>query len=124
MTRRLLNWLPAILLMALIFLASSIPGKVIRDTGFDKELLHINAHFFLFFMLFVGYFKATKSLDVSLVMQFLYAVFDEYHQKYVPLRSASMNDIAVDLIAGVVAGLIIWKLLRGPSTKLKKWLIN
>src|SRR3972149_8271758 len=95
--------------MAIIFLASATPGSVIRSSGFDSNILHINAHFFLFFLLYVSYFKATKSPGVSMLLTFSYALLDEYHQSFVPLRSVSLQDIVVDCSAGIVAALILWK---------------
>jgi VanZ family protein len=116
------RWLPALLMMFIIFLVSATPGKVINSVGLGREVYHVNGHFILFFLLCFAYYKATKSLALSWIYTSLYAFFDEYHQKFVPLRSSSVKDIFVDILAATVAILIIWKLQPNLPKKLKNWL--
>ncbi|RJR27035.1 VanZ family protein [candidate division WWE3 bacterium] len=110
--------------MLIIFLASSIPGKLVNSVGLGKESYHINGHFFLFFVLCIAYYKATKSIIKSIIFTFLYGILDEIHQIFIPLRSASFFDIFVDTAGGLLAGGLLWKLQHLLPKKLKNWLIN
>ena len=119
--RDIRKWYPAIIMMLVIFIVSSIPGKIINDSGLGKESYHINGHFLLFLILTLTYFKATKSIAKSILFSLIYAVFDELHQKFTPLRSVSAFDIYVDTIGTLIGGLILWKKHLLPDS-LKNWL--
>jgi VanZ family protein len=110
--------------MAIIFLASATPGKVLHDIGFTKESYHIDGHFTLYFFLCIAYYKATKSIFKSLLLTLFYGITDEIHQAFVPLRSASMFDILVDALGGLLAGGLIWKFKPLLPKKLKNWLVK
>ncbi|OGC78232.1 hypothetical protein A2619_02715 [candidate division WWE3 bacterium RIFOXYD1_FULL_39_9] len=118
------RWLPALVVMAIIFAVSSVPGQLVNSVGLGKESYHINGHFFLFFALYVAYFKATGSLVKSLVLTIAYGLFDEFHQSFIPLRSPSLFDILVDTAGGLLAGIMIWKLQPILPKKLKNWLLS
>ncbi len=103
------NILPAIVWAAIIFVESSITGSKIPSTpiGFDK-LIHI-AIFFIFCWLT---FRATVEMPpnitrpmrlyLALVITIVYGFTDEFHQLYVPGRSADMYDMAADGLGGIV----------------------
>jgi len=114
----------AIIVMVIIFLASATPGSIIRASGFGNNFWQVNAHFFLFALLYTGYFKATKNLKISLVLTLIYAILDEFHQGFVPLRSVSLQDIVVDFAAGVAVALVLWKFGQNLPKKLRGWLNN
>jgi len=116
--KKLKNWIPAIIMMALIFMASATPGQVLRSVGFTKESYHVDAHFLFFFLLCVGYYKAVKNPALAWFLTFLYALSDEFHQRFVPLRSSSLEDVLVAYAAGLAVVLILWVLPK----KLKNWL--
>lgn len=118
------RWLPAIVLMTVIFLLSSVPGKVINEVGLGKETYHINGHFLLFLLLTFTYFKAMKNIPAAILLTILFAVFDELHQMLTPLRSASLFDIFVDTIGAIIAGGFLWKLQFILPKKLRDWLAN
>ncbi len=110
--------------MLIIFMISSMTGTTINEKGLDNELLQINGHFVLFFLLCLAFFKATKNIALSIFLSALYALFDEFHQIYTLLRSPSFFDIKVDTLGAVFAGLILWKLQHLLPKKLKSWLNN
>lgn len=116
------KWFPAILMMLVIFGASSIPGKIISESGFDREAYQINAHFVLFIILCFTFFKATKNILVSIILTALYGAVDEFHQRFVPLRNSSILDMSVDMFGGLISGLILWKFQHILPKKLKDWL--
>ncbi len=109
-------------MMLIIFLASATPGKVINEIGLGNNTLHINGHFLFFFVLCFTYYKAIKNVFLSWVFTVLYALSDEFHQKFVFLRNASLQDLFVDILAGSIAAIILWKLQHILSKKLRSWL--
>lgn len=115
------NWLYPITMMLVIFIASSIPGKIINESGLGKESYHINGHFILFFILCLSYYKATKNILRSMALGVVYALLDEFHQKFTPLRSVSAFDIFVDTMGVTLGGLLLWKIHILPES-LKNWL--
>lgn len=94
--------------MFIIFLVSSTSGDVINKSGLGKESYHVGGHFILFMFLCAAYFYATTKYFVSLLFLVLYSLFDEWHQLYVPGRSSSAFDLAIDTLGGITALLTIW----------------
>lgn len=119
---QLKNWFFAIVMMLIIFMASSTPGQVINAAGLGPNIYHIEGHSLLFFLLCLSYFKAVKKVPAAVLLTFIFAMTDEFHQRFVPLRSASWDDILVDTLAGLAAGFIIWKLQPILPKKLTNWL--
>lgn len=118
------NWIPAVLVMTIIFIFSSTPGSVINEMGFGNENLHVSGHSIMFFVLCFAFYKATKDAYISTVLTSIYGILDEFHQISTVLRSASYKDIYTDTISAVLAGLILWKLLSVLPKKLENWLSN
>ncbi|MBN1162913.1 VanZ family protein [Patescibacteria group bacterium] len=116
------RWIPALIVMCVIFLFSSMPGDTVDAVGLGKESYHINGHFLLFFLLMFSFYKAVKNTGISMLYTFAYAVFDEIHQIFVPGRSVQIFDIIVDLSGGLFAGLILWKLQHKIPRRLINWL--
>jgi VanZ family protein len=48
----------------------------------------------------------------TLLMVILYAASDEFHQRFVPSREASVRDVMIDTCGAVLALLLIWVLGR------------
>lgn len=122
--KNLESWAPALFMMALIFLSSSTKGSTIDETSFNTETYHIVGHLTLFFFLCISYYKATKNIIYSIILSLIYALFDEYHQKFTLGRSPSLFDIKVDIIGAAVAGICLWKLKVLLPEKLKSWLTS
>jgi VanZ family protein len=53
----------------------------------------------------------------ALLIVFLYAASDEFHQRFVPSREASIWDVLIDSAGGCFALLLTWFLGRWP----KRW---
>lgn len=115
-------YIPAIIVMSIIFAVSATPGEAINSAGLGYEPLHVNGHFFLFFLLCFCYYRATHNILMSVVLTVLYGVVDELHQLYTPLRSPSIRDVSVDTLGALLAGIILWKLLHILPKTLKAWL--
>ena len=117
-------WIPALFMMLVIFTASSIPGQNIDSAGLNNERLQISGHFIFFVLLCFSYFKATKNIFYSVLLTVLYAIFDEIHQMFTPLRSSSLFDIGVDTLGALISAGILWKLQHILPKKLKNWLLK
>jgi VanZ family protein len=109
-------WGPALLLMSLIFLASSIPGDRMPNAGqWDfsvKKGGHMTGYALLAVSLVYGQRKQTpKALVLALGVCFFYALSDEFHQSFVPGRNSTLIDVGIDLI-GTIVGLLAQQLLH------------
>lgn len=68
------------------------------------------AHAFIYFVLGILTFNLVKeyvpfkkhAILISIVFVLLYAVSDEFHQSFVPGRSAELRDVLIDTLAGTV----------------------
>ncbi|OGC55673.1 hypothetical protein A2425_00040 [candidate division WWE3 bacterium RIFOXYC1_FULL_42_17] len=104
------KWVPAVALMLIISVFSSIKGPYIDAVGLGKESYHINAHFFLFVALCISYYYATGKVALSVVLTTIFGIFDEMHQIFTPFRNASFFDLQVDSLGALIGGAFSWKL--------------
>jgi len=99
-----------LLLAAEIFYFSTLTGTIIGgDIPYLSYIYHFAAFFlFGFFLLFALKKDKLKSRDLILtgIFSLLYAISDEIHQIFVPLRSASVGDILIDSLGICVALLV------------------
>ena len=107
-------WLPALCCMALIFFLSSLSGSSLSNFGsldvFIKKGAHITEYAILYFLLFRAFqslMVTRKALIVSAVIAVLYAISDEYHQTFVPLREGTVRDVLIDSIGIFLMYLIL-----------------
>ncbi|AOH57173.1 hypothetical protein ABE28_022745 [Peribacillus muralis] len=109
--RIVLTLLPFLYMIA-IWIMSGNPDDMILDLPsssvdrFIKEALHL-VEFAILFILFVSALAANHKLKpglslVAALAACLYGVLDEYHQSFIPYRSATLIDIIKDII-GVAA---------------------
>jgi VanZ family protein len=101
-----LYWLPPVVWMSLIFYLSSRSG--LPDfQSFDialKKGAHLTAYGVLYFLLFRAFHSIRPSTNppptrlclLAALVAVLYAVSDEIHQSFVPLRNATAQDVLVD----------------------------
>jgi len=95
-----------------IFSFSSIPGSAINIEGGDW--ISICYHFIVFFLLSFFLFaslKGAKKIDefhiiITLLISSIYAITDEIHQIFTPLRTCTFGDLMVDL-AGISLAIIL-----------------
>ena len=96
-------WLPVIVWAGLIFYFSGIPDfKAGLDEDFIlRKMAHVFEYFILTFFLRRA-FKDTLNADVfrlfiyPVILSFLYAVSDEFHQLFVPGRNGCARDVLID----------------------------
>jgi VanZ family protein len=136
MKKKYINWLLVIGWMIIIFLFSSQPGDVSSENNkfviyvFKLVGLDLNsvlgtlsdfivrkaAHFTEYFILYILLYRAIntkksanfKVFTLSLLMVFLYACSDEFHQAFVPGRGPAFRDVMVDTCGGLTALLAIY----------------
>jgi VanZ family protein len=105
-----LRWLPAVVMMAIIFLLSSLPSDRIPYYGAVDTFVKKGGHAIGYGLLGLSYFYALpKRLSkfyrviTALMMAILFALSDEYHQSFVQGRSSSLGDVLIDGIGAVIA---------------------
>ena len=111
------RWGPAIVMMILIFGASSTPGKDIPGFGMWDLLVKKGGHLTGYALLGMSYLQGIcggkrvtwRLMLLSLVLACLYATTDEFHQAYTPDRSPSPADIGIDTIGSAMG---IWIMAR------------
>jgi len=110
------HWLPVALWMALIFLFSSQPnsGAITQQYfGNANLVLRKSAHVFEYFVLYLLSYRAFRNSGgfyfhcsslLACALSFIYSISDEWHQSFVPGRSAGVSDVLVDGL-GILTGL-------------------
>ena len=105
-----LRWLPAIAMMGIIFILSSLPSSRIPDYGNLDTLIKKGGHALGYGLLGLSYFYALpKRLSkfyrvlTALLMAVLFALSDEYHQSFVQGRNSSLSDVLVDGFGATLA---------------------
>ncbi len=115
------RWLPAILIMATIFVFSSIPSSELPDFARADLFIKKGGHMLGYGLLASAYLRGLcmersdrlrpKRVKVSIVaawlLAVLYASSDEFHQSFVAGRHASPEDVGIDAIGAAIA-LLIW----------------
>ena len=82
--------------------------------GLNKPLRKC-MHSFVFFILVILFINAFNNSNIrsyecylfSIVLSFIYACFDEFHQLYVTGRTGQLMDIGIDMI-GVLFGVLVF----------------
>ncbi len=114
----ILRWGPVALIMAIIFIASAIPGSDLPVFGSWDVFAKKGGHMLGYALLTIACFRALNSRSIlrsqfaiAVCLAGLYAILDELHQSYVPGRNASPWDVCIDVVGGFV-GLALWCLVR------------
>jgi VanZ family protein len=122
---RLLRWLPAIAWMALIFWFSSQSKLPRPDSDLLNLLMRKTAHFCEYGMLALSYHWALGGATIipttrsgrrrllALLLALLYAISDEYHQSWTPLRHPSPIDVLIDTAGAATALWLLPRIWRG-----------
>lgn len=114
---RLERWIPALAVMALIFMFSSRPSNELPDFGTWDYVIKKGAHMLEYGLLAAacwrGFDGAPSRQWAAWGMAVGYAVTDEIHQSFVPGRVPSPVDIALFDNLGAILALWLWKRLGG-----------
>jgi VanZ family protein len=101
------------------FLMPSItPEKMALIHGVIRKLGHVTEYFILGILLFRAFRRGSKEslrwrwVFYSFLFVMLYAASDEFHQSFVSTRTASLFDVGIDTLGGILAqGVsVLWQL--------------
>jgi VanZ family protein len=104
------RWLPALVVMGLIFTLSSMPSEALPNLGPLDLLFKKGGHALGYALLGLAYFYALpprlrtgyRAL-LALLMAVLFALSDEYHQSFVEGRNSRLTDVVIDTAGAAVA---------------------
>ena len=106
----LIRWAPALMMMGLIFLFSSMPSEKVPYYGELDFIIKKGGHALGYGLLGLSYYYALpRSLSriyrwiLAFIMAVLFALSDEYHQSFVKGRDSSLGDVAIDSLGAAVA---------------------
>lgn len=107
------RWLPAVVMMGLIFLFSAQPAARLPYFGAIDVLLKKSGHAIGYALLGLSYYYALPPrlsrfyrVALSLLMALLFALSDEFHQSFVEGRTSSLRDVAIDMMGAGTALLL------------------
>ena len=111
--RRVGRWALVALWMGVIFAFSSRPGYTLPNYGgwdvIVKKGAHVTEYAILGFLTARAFYGSqNRNLQshwfvVGLALVVVYALLDEYHQSFVPGRTASIFDSMIDIVGGLTA---------------------
>ena len=115
-------WLPPFLWSLLIFKFSSRMLPSTSDFYWNDFIVKKSAHIVMYATYAMLIFRAFKgsgidkkrSIVLAFVISLAYAFSDEFHQSFVPGRTARIYDLVFDTIGASVSLFTIWKL--SPKT--------
>lgn len=102
--------------------------KIVADLSFIvRKAAHFSAYALLGALIFLlaGEYNLhrKKSFLVSVIVSFLYACSDEFHQTFVKGRSGELRDVVIDTL-GAIFGCTVIVLFKLIFVKIKKWRQN
>jgi VanZ family protein len=114
------RWGPAIVIMAIIFIASATPGSDIPRLGHWDEFFKKGGHMLGYALLATAFYHALNTSKGGIKLQSilvlcivaLYATSDEFHQRFTPGRSASIRDVGIDVTGGLL-GITVMRFVQG-----------
>jgi VanZ family protein len=108
---KILRWLPAILVMAIIFVFSSTPGDDLPSYGLWDTLVKKGGHMTGYALLALAYWYALgwdkKRWWLPILLAACYAATDEVHQAFTPGRHPSPVDVLVFDSGGAAIGVAL-----------------
>lgn len=129
MTRAIVRWLPAVGWMTMIFWFSSQSELPRPASNLLNLVLRKSAHFGVYGVLALTYHWAlgsdtlipttssTRRRIIALGLALLYAISDEYHQSWTPLRQPSSVDVLIDTTGAATALWLLPWLWRGQGAR-------
>jgi VanZ family protein len=97
------RWAPALVMMGLIFIFSSLPASRLPDFGTVDFIIKKGGHATGYALLALAYYFALPPrlssgyrIVTALIMALLFALSDEYHQSFVEGRTSSLRDVLID----------------------------
>lgn len=112
--------LPALLWMWLIFYFSSGPTTAVVGTSLQRFIILKSFHVIEYSTLYLLLTLGKISPRTSIVISYIYALADEFHQSFVPGRSALLRDTFIDLFGIMLAYIITLLTVKKYSTRINK----
>lgn len=121
------RWGPMILMMTLIFWASSTPSTELPNVGKWDLFLKKGGHMYGYAMLAIAMqhgFQRKNLVGSCLVwgLVTLYAISDEFHQIFTVGRKATAIDVGIDMVGALIglAVVLAWNYFKQKSNSLQK----
>ena len=98
------------------FFPAISPLTVVRMEFFLRKAAHVSEYAILAVLLYRAFvhtvFQARRVLSAGIVLLSCaaYAASDEFHQSFVPSRTASLCDVMIDLCGATLAVLLYWSI--------------
>jgi len=111
---RIRRWLPAVLMMAIIFAFSSTPSNELPNFGLLDFLVKKTGHALGYAILSLCLLHAVRRDEkargywLAVLLSILYAATDEFHQGFVPGRHPSLIDVGIDSFGAGLALVFTW----------------
>ena len=129
MRKVLVNWVPVVVWASLIFTMSSLPTGTASQVVLTDYLIKKTAHMFEYGIFALLVYRAIGGDDfeidrrgfLAVIAAMFYGTSDEYHQSFIPGRTARPYDVLFDTIGAATAILILWSILQIMPPKLKNW---
>lgn len=104
-------WLPVLIWAGVIFTFSSLPTVETTKFYFWDFIFKKSAHFIEYVILATLLYRglinskinSKKAMWLSVLVAFLYAVSDEYHQSFVSGRGPAVRDVVIDVFGAAFA---------------------
>lgn len=105
-----IRWGPALLVMLVIFVFSSIPSEEMPDLGHYDLSVKKGGHMLGYALLAQAYLwglgkERPKAVLLAWLLAVIYAITDEIHQAFVPGRGPWVVDVVIDAL-GAFLGLL------------------
>lgn len=114
------RWWPVVIWSILIFLGSALPSTTVSPDEAINFLAHKGVHLFEYAVLSILSFRAKGSVFFAFGYPLFFAVSDEFHQSFVPGRSARVQDVFVDALAICVGNAIVYWTNKSGSIQERK----
>ena len=98
------------------FVPTISPLTVVRLEFFLRKAAHVSEYAVLAVLLYRAFvhtvFQSRRVLSAGIVLLSCaaYAASDEFHQSFVPSRTASLRDVMIDLCGAMLAVLVYWSI--------------
>jgi VanZ family protein len=94
-----LRWLPALLVMVMIFFFSAQPASKLPSFDWADRIIKKGGHMLGYALLALAYWQIFQFRQgkrwLAWCLAILYAITDEFHQSFVPGRNASIWDVMI-----------------------------
>jgi VanZ family protein len=121
-------WLPTLFWMVVVFGFSAQPSLHASSVGWQdfiiKKSAHVTEYFVLTCLLYYSFSHTTKLprtriIILALLLAFVYACTDEFHQLFVAGREGRVRDVLIDSLGIIGSGKLLTFLPKEPRVEIK-----